>query len=392
MERNNRFTPDGTKDFVFEECDALERVRASLREVYAAYGYREVKTPTLEFFDTFANGVGSVPQSELYTLTDNSGRLLALRAESTKPIARLYASRLKQKALPLRLFYDQPVFRRNVRYNRKADEFQQSGVELLGASGFQSDLEALTLAIRTMQTLFGDRFYIEIGHMGIIKTLLDGISSSVLKEEIRCAVAEKNYPETARLAALLGKKGEALAAISSLFGGAEVLEKAAVLFPDAKESLAELTRLYTALAANGVQEQVIIDLAVLNDYEYYTGLVFKGYVKGEGAVLLSGGRYDTLYGDYDLEIPAVGYAFGVSRAARILTPEKEEEKPLAVLYLQTDLWAAADAARAALAAAGYAVSVSLAASADAALREARARGAVQFACVAQDGSMSQKCI
>ncbi|NCA67401.1 MAG: ATP phosphoribosyltransferase regulatory subunit [Clostridia bacterium] len=336
MKRYDRITPEGTRDYVLKECRLLRKADNILRDLYQKYGYSEVITPSIEFYDVFSDGVGRVSQNELYTLTDSNGRLLTMRPDSTKPIARLYAAHLQKLELPLKLFYSQPVFKRNINFYKKSDEIMQTGVELLGLNNFKSDIEIIMLSIKSMQLLFGDDFIIEIGHMGFIKALLDELDISA-KLELRHAIATKNYPDLNRLAALLGEKGEILKSLPELFGDSTVLERAETLFSDSRsqEALKQLKEVLAVLEQNGLKDNVLVDLAVINDYEYYTGIVFKGFVKNESREILSGGRYDTLYNDYGLNVPAVGFAVNTDEAARLLVKKqrsKERETERVAIY------------------------------------------------------------
>ncbi len=328
MKRYDRITPEGTRDYALEECRVLRSVENKLRALYASYGYSEVITPSIEFYDLFSEGVGKVSQNELYTLTDSYGRLLAMRPDSTKPIARLYAAYLQKLALPLKLFYSQPVFRRNIKLNKKSDEVMQTGVELLGLNNLKSDIEILMLAAKSMRLLFGDDFIIEIGHMDFIKALLDELDIDK-KSAVRHAIAAKDYPELTRLAAMLPERRILLEGLPKLFGGGEVLTIAEELFTGARasEALKGLRIVLKTLEDNNLKDNVLVDLAVINDYEYYTGIVFKCFVKNESREIMSGGRYDTLYGEYGLEVPAVGFAVNTDEAARLLLKKQPKERP-----------------------------------------------------------------
>lgn len=333
MRKYDKITPDGTKDYLFKECKIRRKAESKLRELYENFGYDEVMTTSLEFYDVFSEGVGRVSQNELYTLNDGSGRLITIRPDSTKPIARLYASRLKDFVLPIKLYYTQPVFKRNLRFNRKPDEILQMGVELIGAKGKRSDMEVLILAIKSMKLLFGNDFYLEIGHMGVINAVLDSIGA--FKEEARSAISRKNFPEVDELVSKIGPKGKILGDISRLFGGPKTLKEAKDKLKGALEQKAiiELQGLYSILEKENLQENILFDFSIVNEYQYYTGLVFRCFVKGIGAEVMSGGRYDTLYGDYGLDIPAIGFAINLNEALEYLLDREETQYPLtAVLY------------------------------------------------------------
>ncbi|MBR4022026.1 MAG: ATP phosphoribosyltransferase regulatory subunit, partial [Ruminococcus sp.] len=104
-------TPEGTKDLLFEECIIRRKIENSLNAVFKSRGYCEFITPGLEFYDVFTLNSRYFPQENLYKLTDSKGRLLVVRPDSTMPIARAVATRLKDATLPLRIFYNQTVYR-----------------------------------------------------------------------------------------------------------------------------------------------------------------------------------------------------------------------------------------------------------------------------------------
>ena len=88
MSKYRMITPEGTKDFLFEECAARRQVEAQLARLFEGYGFTEVVTPGIEFLDVF----DAMPQEQMYKLTDGKGRLITLRPDSTMPIARLAAA------------------------------------------------------------------------------------------------------------------------------------------------------------------------------------------------------------------------------------------------------------------------------------------------------------
>ena len=115
MKNYAKLTPEGTRDYLFEESDARRTVERRLSDLFKAHGYRRIITPTYEFFDVFnRESAGALPEA-MYSMTDAYGRLLVLRPDSTLPIARVAATRLQGASLPIRLYYDQNVFTRQPR-------------------------------------------------------------------------------------------------------------------------------------------------------------------------------------------------------------------------------------------------------------------------------------
>ena len=103
MKRYDLITPEGTRDLLFDDCLARRQVENKLSKLFEGFGYSEVVTPGIEFYDMFIGSTRNFQQESLYKLVDSKGRLIVMRPDSTIPIARLAATRLKEAELPLRL-------------------------------------------------------------------------------------------------------------------------------------------------------------------------------------------------------------------------------------------------------------------------------------------------
>ena len=162
MKRYDLLTPEGTRDLLFDECAARRIVEERLRKIFTAYGYSEVITPGLEFYDVFNMKARFFAQESMYKLTDGKGRLMVMRPDSTMPIARVVSTRLRDEVFPLKLFYSQSVYRVNPKNSARDDEIFQSGIEIIGGDVRRSDLEALSIAIDVLKTCDADDFRFEI--------------------------------------------------------------------------------------------------------------------------------------------------------------------------------------------------------------------------------------
>lgn len=324
MNKNKWITPEGTRDLLFEECEARRTVEGILSRVFSERGFTEVVTPGLEFLNVYDLKTGMMPVEMMYKLVDSKGRLVVLRPDSTIPIARLVATRLKGYQLPIRLFYNQSVFMANPRLKGRSDEVVQTGIEIIGSDSRRADLEVITTAVEALNACKTTDFRLEIGHIGLFHSLISGLKiESEEREEIRRLIESKNYPALNDY--LNGLEGDAktieiLKQLPSLFGGEEVFEKAANLFDDAKTEyiLSYLKSIYNDLSALGLKEKISIDLGIVNRTDYYTGVVFRGYIEGFGETVLSGGRYDTLIVEFGSDLPATGFGINVDAVARNL--------------------------------------------------------------------------
>ncbi|MBQ4095422.1 MAG: ATP phosphoribosyltransferase regulatory subunit [Oscillospiraceae bacterium] len=332
MKNYDLITPEGTKDLLFEECIIRRNTEASLHRIFKSRGYSEMITPGLEFYDVFNLNSRYFPQENLYKLTDSKGRLLVLRPDSTMPIARVVATRLKDAMLPLKLYYNQTVYRTEPALKGRSDEIAQAGIELIGSELKIADLEVISTAVSTLKS-FGMKFSLELGHIGIFKELVKKLEvTDKVKDKIRKLIETKNFPALNDLLDTLGNNSvtNALKKLPALFGGIEVFDKAKALMPDEriKEILDELKEIYCdASEICGNDGEITVDLGLVNKTDYYTGIIIKGYLQGYGSEVISGGRYDKLISEFGYDIPAVGFAIDIDAVSKVLvkngaTPEK----------------------------------------------------------------------
>ncbi|MDE5737123.1 MAG: ATP phosphoribosyltransferase regulatory subunit [Oscillospiraceae bacterium] len=332
MRRYDLITPEGTKDYLFEECALKRIVETKTRQLFKSMGYSRLITPNLEFYDVYNLNSRYFPQEELCKLTDNKGRLVVLRPDSTVPIARVVATRLKEAMLPLRLYYTQPVYQFAPSLKGKSTEINQTGIELIGSGSKMADIEVISMALSVLSSVgekiaenvnFSVNYSLELGDVRIFRELMHRLNATpAQKEEIRSLIEAKNYPA---LNDILDKIGEhkitnALKKLPTLFGGEEVFERAEEIFQDARiaEILENMRELYHTVCDMNEKGNIIIDLGLVNKTDYYTGLVIKGYLEGYGEEVLSGGRYDKLLSEFGYDIPAVGMAVNVDAVANVI--------------------------------------------------------------------------
>lgn len=343
MKRYDLITPEGTRDLLFEDCLARKDVENRLEKLFKGFGYSEVVTPGIEFYDVFSSSARGFRQESLYKLTDSKGRLIVMRPDSTLPIARLVATRLKDSKLPLRLFYNQSLYENNSLLKGRSDEMVQAGIELIGsASVKRGDYEVLCLGVQSLKE-FDDNFRLEIGHIGYFKALLDKLGvDKMVEEEIRMLISAKNYPALNDLLDTIGdnKIIKTLKQLPRLFGGVEVFDKAAELFTDDKIDgiLVNLREVYDRLICLGYEGKISVDLGIVSHIDYYTGIVFKGYISGVGSAVLKGGRYDKLIGEFGRDANAVGFGVNVDAVANYMRKKgasPEIKIPDAVVFGKT---------------------------------------------------------
>lgn len=383
MSKNERITPEGMQDLLFEACAARNLVEGRLKHLFAGRGFLEVMTPGLEFYDVFARTPQYFPQESLYKLTDSKGRLLVMRPDTTLPIARLTATKLQDYGLPIRLYYSQTVYRTNILMNGGSHEIRQMGVELLGAGEGKADLEILALGAQSLADCGVADYRLELGHIGIFKVLMARLKASAAQKEAAAElIANKNYAALAALLAELEPSDEArlLAELPHLFGGPEIFAQCRDLFADYDDgrlvqAVADVEAIYRTLDRLGLASKIIVDFALVGQADYYTGVIFRGYVEDAGAPVLTGGRYDTLLGEFGRMMPAIGFAVQIDLLSDVLLRQQSfGTSAQALVYAEADFVPQSLAFMQSLDRQGVSSEYSLAESVDEALAYARTKG------------------
>lgn len=333
-------TPKGTKDILLEECQTGRWIEERLRKIFVGYGYQEVITPGIEFLDVFQDKEVNVGCEDMFKLIDDEGRILVLRPDSTAPIARLVSTRLKDSQRPLRLYYNQRVYLQKTMYSGKRSETSQIGVELIGANTAKADLEVISMAYEALKVCGGLDFRLEIGHSSFFDILADRLNlDEQQKDRLRQLINAKNYPALNDMLDTFGEieAAAALRKLPHLFGKEEVFAMAEEIFRDEEtKSLLEYLRwTYNALLQMGLKDAVMLDLGFVNRKNYYTGVIFQGYVSGSGEVVLSGGRYDKLLGRFGDDSPAIGFGIDIDLLTKNSIEQgmgKKPDTPKALVY------------------------------------------------------------
>ncbi|MCR4645058.1 MAG: ATP phosphoribosyltransferase regulatory subunit [Oscillospiraceae bacterium] len=384
MRRYDLITPEGTRDYLYEESALKRIVENSTRQIFRSMGYSRVITPGLEFYDVFDLNSGYIPQDELYKLTDNKGRLIAVRPDSTMPIARVVATRLRDADLPLRLYYTQPVYHFTPSLRGRSTEVNQTGIELIGSGSRMADVEVISAALSVLSSVgkevdFHANYSLELGDVRIFRELMHRLSATpAQKEEIRSLIESKNYPALNDMLDKLGDNSitRSLRKLPTLFGGEEVFDRASEVFQDERieEILGSMRELYKTVCAIRKDAKVIVDLGLVNKTDYYTGLVIKGYLEGYGDEVLSGGRYDMLLSEFGYDQPAVGMAVNVDAVATVIGKKYTPEQAAPDVLIAADEGNEAEAVRRAEVLRGKGLCVEFALDVDDAQDYAAARG------------------
>jgi len=139
--------PKGTFDVLGEDALARDALLATARQLFERAGYERIETPTFEFTELFARGVGrstDIVQKEMYSFEDGGGRSLTLRPEGTAPVCRAYLEHgMHKRPQPVKLWYASSFFRAEAPQHGRFRQFWQIGAEAIGAQGIRLRLGSL---------------------------------------------------------------------------------------------------------------------------------------------------------------------------------------------------------------------------------------------------------
>jgi ATP phosphoribosyltransferase regulatory subunit len=323
--------PAGSRDVLPVEASELREIEAALRDRFLAWGYREVMTPVLEFAAVMdraqEGGLGRA-----FRLFDESGRVLVLRPDLTIPVTRLIAGRLADHPGPVRVFYVARAFRPPRPGRAQPSELRQAGVELVGAPGPAADAEALALLVESLQAAGLAEPQVTVGDVWLIAAVLAGAGvPEEVAARMRRAAAERDLVEWRAEARALGLSGTATTLVEDLprlRGGRELLARIAREVPDAAEECERLGVMLDLLDRHGIGGAVHLDLGVLRDRPYYSGIVVEAYAPGVGVPIAAGGRYDGLAARFGRPRPAVGFAIALDDLHRAVVAQRAEPSRL----------------------------------------------------------------
>lgn len=240
----------------------------------------------------------------------------------------------------MRLSYHANVFRAIEEEAGREAEFFQTGVELVGDDSPEADAEVVALAIASLEAAGVKSFKIAIGHVGFLDGLFQEAVSGLpqAQEELKSHLLGRDYVafrETLRRLELPEAQKKELDGLLRLRGGKEICGQALELssHPLARASIEHLCKVWEVLVAYGVSQHVLIDLTMIGDFSYYTGMTFEGYASELGFPVCSGGRYDNLLQQFGRPIPSTGFSLKTNRILDGVSgvPE-EEELPVLVQY------------------------------------------------------------
>jgi ATP phosphoribosyltransferase regulatory subunit len=323
--------PTGMRYYAGAEARLRRVIGNTLVSIFDGWSYEEITTPTVDYYSLFAHGMGRAQAHHAFRFSDNDGRMLALRPDVTSLVARAAATLFAERERPLRLCYVAPVFRQQPRSHVEwRRESTQIGGELIGATGGVADMEILAIVCEVLECLDLHR------HCSITLNdveVFNGIAAKLaLKADARNEMRELiDTRDAADLESFLAgyssaADSQAFARLIQLSGKHEILSEARRLIsnPRSRAALDRLQSLWSIIESLQLQDRFEIDLGDVSRLDYYTGLTFKVYVRGAGARVGSGGRYDGLTAGFGRNEPAVGFVLELDALSDVLLRRSDQ--------------------------------------------------------------------
>lgn len=311
-----------------------ERAIYSLRELYKTYGYLQYKVNQFEEYDLYAHNKSFLVSDKVLTFTDTNGKLMALKPDVTLSIVKNIAP---EAGVVNKFYYNEQVYRPTTESNG-FKEIMQTGLECVGDVGMYDECEVIMLAARSLGTI-SDRYILDLSHMGFVEGLFESVSLALpLRKRLLGLMESKNLPGIQKFCAE-AELGEALAEKLVLLAGIylpleQALEVIApmVMGERMKAAYEELLTISKVMAVYGVSEKLYLDFSVVNDQNYYDGIIFKGFIDGIPDSVLSGGRYDRLLAKLGKKTKAIGFAVYLDRLERFGAESAEYDVDVMLLY------------------------------------------------------------
>lgn len=288
-----------------------------LEELSRKFGYAPYKMSRFEEYELYVRNKDFLQSDRVITFSGPDGRLLAMKPDVTLSIVK---NAPETPGTVRKVHYRENVYRQD----RDAGNFReilQAGIECVGDVGAYEVAEVVQLAAKSLAAL-GEGTILSLSHVGLIRCCLEksGLPEASRKQALDC-LGQKREQE---LRSLCAEQGADAAPLLALLRARTIGELAELEGCEALEELREITALLD-------EQQVRLDFSLGNDMKYYSGLVFKGYVRGVPASVLSGGQYDRLLSHMGKKARAIGFAVYLDRL-----PEEDDGWDVDTLLLTGD--------------------------------------------------------
>lgn len=323
-----------------------DQLMSRLRTLYENLGYTRFSMRRFEEYALYLENKSFLKSESVLAFTNPDGKLMALKPDVTLSIVK---HARKERVGVEKVYYKESVYRLAATASEFV-EIDQMGVEALGAIDSYAVSEVLRLAIESLRAVGGE-YVLDVSHMGFALGLMEAAGlSPEQKDRLFSLIRQKNAHELAeaiaaeKVAPFYAERIAKLAGLSGAFPETLARAEQLAVSDEMEQALAELRALYMLLTAVGLSDCLKLDFSMLNDQNYYNGIVFQGYVQGAPRVVLSGGRYDHLMRRFGKEGDAIGFALYLDELTRVMSDPRDWDADVLALYWETDDLALVNAA------------------------------------------------
>ena len=319
----NWLLPEYLADALPAEAARIESLRRSVLDHFRSHGFELVMPPMLEYLESLLTGAGQDLKLRTFKLVDQlSGRTMGVRADITPQAARIDAHLLNHQGVTRLCYCDSTLHTLPATISASREPLQ-IGAELYGSADIAADLAVIRLMAGAFSTIKLPISRIDLGHVGIFQALAEAAGlPEEAEDQLLSLLQAKDVPGLVEACVdVPSPYREALLRLPQLYGGADVLERAAAELPPLPAITAALDGLHHLLA--GAPELPFsIDLSDLRGYHYHNGVVFAAYCDGYPAAIALGGRYDGAGKAFGRARPATGFSMDLREVARLVPTGK----------------------------------------------------------------------
>lgn len=314
--------PRGMNDVLPADIAAWQRLESIARELFASYGYQEIRVPIVEHTALFKRSIGEytdIVQKEMFTFEDPGGDSLTLRPEATAGIVRAMISNGLLHNQRHRVWCAGPMFRHEKPQRGRFRQFYQLDAEAFGYPGPDIDAELIMLSARLLQRAGVERLQLNLNSLGTAE------SRRVYREKlVGYFTAHKSRLDADSLRRLEGNPLRILDSknpeLQEIIASAPMLTE--YLDTESRQHFDGLCR---HLDAVGIK--YVLNPRLVRGLDYYSHTVFEWLTTelGSQGAVCSGGRYDGLVTQLGGEnTPAVGWAMGQERVVELLRVQQSD--------------------------------------------------------------------
>ena len=312
--------PDGVQETLPPDARAVENLRQQILQLFHGWGYDLVMPAMIEYRESLLTGTAHDLETRTFALVDQlSGRLMGVRSDMTPQVARIDAHLLADDARHhrvSRLCYCGHLLHATGDGIHASRTPLQIGAEIFGSDAIGADLEVVSLMIAVLHIVGLHNISIDIGHVGVFRSLVAGSELDPEQEEqLFDRLQRKSIPDLRDYLQSLPLdtvQREQICQLAQLNGDASVIDEARQLYAGGPaalfETLDSMAAAVAALSARYPDTPIHCDLSELRGYSYHTGLVFAAFLPGQGREIARGGRYDDVGSVFGNARPATGFS------------------------------------------------------------------------------------